>query len=128
MSGLMQASASLRPSWASAQSQLLENTPVQSMDFSSDKKREKSLWWGKDEEKLRQAPCGQEEREYLTEAGRDQKMSARPCFMLRHLSSLYVFFFHPLAGSVTQPLSFFLRQQRTLHLLLVREGHGCGPG
>lgn len=61
----MQASASLRPRWASIQSQLLENTPAQSMDFSSDKRRQTSL----DEEELRQVPCGEEEREYLSWVG-----------------------------------------------------------
>lgn len=66
---------------------------------------------GKDEEELRQGLCGQEERENLTEAGRDQKTSPGPRFVLKHFPSLCVFFFYYLAGSVTQPPSCFANKE-----------------
>lgn len=53
-------------------------------------------------------------------------MSARKCFVLAHFSRLCVSSYL-LAGSATQPLSFFLRPQRTL-LSSVRWGHDSGPG
>ena len=77
---------------------------------------------GKDEEELRQDLSGQEERENLTEAGRGQKTSAGPRFVLKHFPSLCVFFFYYLARSV----SFLLLQQRMFHVLLGREGHDHG--
>lgn len=74
-------------------------------------KRERSLRRGKDEEELRQDLCGQEERENLTEAGRDQKASPGPHFVLKHFPSLCVFFPYYLAGSITQPPSCFANKE-----------------
>ena len=66
---------------------------------------------GKDKEELRQDLSGQEERENLTEAGRGQKTSAGPRFVLKHFPSLCVFFFYYLARSVTQPPSCFANKE-----------------
>lgn len=122
--GPVLASAPSQPSWASVQSQLLENTAPPGTDFPSDKRGRKK----ETREQRRQAQGGETESECFTEPGQDQKMSARPCFVLRR-SSLFGFF-HPLAGSVTQPLFFFLCQQRRFHwsVKAMASNTPTGPG